>query len=149
MAQRLYLDTNVFNRPFDDQSQPRIWLEAQAVGVVLQAIETGEWDLVGSSILEYENSRNPYTERRAWVSRCLQLAVYRVRLDHAIIHRARVLGQQGMLAVDALHAACAECAGAVCFLTCDDQLTSTYTGSLRVLSPVDFVVGVLGVRPWQ
>jgi len=149
VAQRLYLDTNVFNRPFDDQAQPRIWLEAQAVGVVLQAIEAGAWDLVGSSVLEYENSRNPYSERRAWVSRCLQLAVCQVRLDHAIIQRARVLGQQGMPALDALHAACAEWGGVVCFLTCDDRLLATYTGSLRVISPVDFVVGILGVQSWQ
>ena len=149
MAHRLYLDTNVFNRPFDDQSQPRIWLETQAIGLVLKAVEIGEWELVGSSVLAYENSRNPYAERQAWVSRCLQLAVYRVSLNDGIIRRAQALGQQGMSAVDALHAACAEWAGAIYFMTCDDRLAAKYTGSLRIVSPVGFVVEVLGVQPWR
>ncbi len=27
---KVYLDTSVYNRPFDDQTQPRIWLETMA-----------------------------------------------------------------------------------------------------------------------
>jgi hypothetical protein len=37
---RLYLDTRVYNRPFDDQSQAKIFLETQAILLILQAIET-------------------------------------------------------------------------------------------------------------
>jgi hypothetical protein len=33
--QRVYLDTSVYNRPFDDQSQPRIWLETVACSLLL------------------------------------------------------------------------------------------------------------------
>jgi hypothetical protein len=57
---RVYLDTSAYQRPFDDQTQPRIFLESQAVVMILQMIEAGILDLVSSSVLEYENSRNPY-----------------------------------------------------------------------------------------
>lgn len=33
---RVYLDTSVYNRPFDDQTQPKIFLETQAVTLILQ-----------------------------------------------------------------------------------------------------------------
>lgn len=35
---RIYLDTCVYNRPFDDQTQPRIWLETLALSVIMQMI---------------------------------------------------------------------------------------------------------------
>jgi len=35
---RLYLDVCCLNRPFDDQSQDRIRLEAEAVRVILNAL---------------------------------------------------------------------------------------------------------------
>jgi len=41
-AVRVYLDTSVYNRPFDDQTQPRIWLETLALVLILQMIEAGE-----------------------------------------------------------------------------------------------------------
>ena len=36
---KVYLDTSVYNRPFDDQTQPRICLETLAFVVVLQMVE--------------------------------------------------------------------------------------------------------------
>ncbi len=38
---RIYLDTSVYNRPFDDQTQARIALETLAYTVILQMIESG------------------------------------------------------------------------------------------------------------
>jgi hypothetical protein len=31
---KIYLDTSVYNRPFDEQDQPRIWLEKQGFKAV-------------------------------------------------------------------------------------------------------------------
>jgi predicted nucleic acid-binding protein len=33
---KIYLDTSAYNRPFDDQTQPKIFLESQAVAIILQ-----------------------------------------------------------------------------------------------------------------
>ena len=40
-SKRVYLDTCVYNRPFDDQAQPRVGLETLAFSVILQMIEDG------------------------------------------------------------------------------------------------------------
>jgi len=61
---RVYLDTSVYNRLFDDQKQPRVWLETQSLVLVLQMVEAGDAELASSSILGYENSRNPFPTRR-------------------------------------------------------------------------------------
>ena len=53
---RLYLDTCVFNRPFDDQSQPRIWLETLAFSVIMQMIEDKTVVLVASSVVSYDST---------------------------------------------------------------------------------------------
>ncbi|WP_245911951.1 hypothetical protein [Brunnivagina elsteri] len=53
---KIYVDTSVFNRPFDDQTQPRIALETQALQIVLRLVETQAVEMVSSSVLEYENS---------------------------------------------------------------------------------------------
>jgi hypothetical protein len=47
---KLYLDTSVYNRPLDDQTQPRIWLETLALGLILQLVESGDATLVNSSV---------------------------------------------------------------------------------------------------
>ena len=57
---RVYLDTSIYNRPFDDQTQPKVFLETQAVILILQMVEAKLIELVSSSVLEYENSRNPF-----------------------------------------------------------------------------------------
>jgi hypothetical protein len=36
---RVYLDTGIYNRPFDDQTEPKIFLERQAVILILQMVE--------------------------------------------------------------------------------------------------------------
>ena len=145
MGQRIYLDTSVYNRPFDDQTQPRIWLETLAFAMILQMVESGALELVGSSVLGYENSRNPFLLRREWVSRCLKLASHHQVVDEGIERRAQELEQQGLKAIDALHVACAEAAGAAYFLTCDDRVVRRYRDKkLQVLNPVNFVMLIAG-----
>lgn len=134
----LYLDNSVLNRPFDDQRQPRIWLETLSFSLVLTLIETGEARLIRSPIHDLENSRNPFALRRQWVEKCLRLAEARVALDEPVKSRALALERAGLKALDALHFACAEAAGAERFLTCDDRLIRRYSGQILVQNPVTF-----------
>ena len=108
----IYLDTSVLNRPFDDQKQPRIWLETLAFSLVLSLIEAGEAELVSSPIHTLENRRSPLSVRRLWVDRCLRLATHTVPLTGTIRTRAHELANTGQKPLDALHLACAEAAGA-------------------------------------
>ncbi len=142
---RVYLDTSVYNRPFDDQTQPRIWLETMALSVILQMIENDMATLISSTVIEYENSRNPHLLRRAWVEKVTRLAGEVQQVNEAIRQRANNLEQGGIKAVDALHLACAEAAKADYFVSGDDRLNNRYqqlaganTG-LIVCDPTEFV----------
>jgi len=141
---RVYLDTSVYNRPFDDQTQPRIWLETLAFFVVLQMIEERQVELVTSSVLAYENSQNPFLLRKRWVNRCLAIAGHSQMASDAIKARAQQLEEAGLKAIDALHVACAESAGSEYFLTCDDEAVNRYEGRMHVVNPLDFVVSLFG-----
>lgn len=138
------MDTSVYNRPFDDQTQARISLETQALRVLLRLVEVEAVELVSSSILDYENSQNPFPLRRRWVEQRLQLAKSYQEVDETILGRARQLEQQGLGTIDALHVACAEAAGSDYFLTCDDRLIRRYQGVLQAINPMNFVLGMTG-----
>lgn len=60
----IYLDNCSFNRPFDDQKQIRIRIETEAKLFIQENIVSGKFRLAWSYILEYENSVNPYPERK-------------------------------------------------------------------------------------
>jgi hypothetical protein len=60
----LYLDNCCLNRPFDDQSQLKIWLETQSKLYIQQDILIGKYDLAWSYVLDYEIGLSPFEERR-------------------------------------------------------------------------------------
>jgi predicted nucleic acid-binding protein len=138
---RVYLDTSAYNRPFDDQTQPKILLETQAVVIILQMVEAKTVELISSSVLEYENSRNPYPIKQEAMSRYLQLAELRQEVDEAIRQRAEDLEQNGLKAIDALHVACAEAVNSNYFITCDKRLINRCLElTMKVINPADFVL---------
>ena len=137
---KIYFDTSVIKRPFDDQSKPRVWLEASAFSILLQMIEGGEAQMISSSVLEYEHPTNPVEFRRAWMDDCMLMASNRAVLDDNIIARAEVFENNGLKAIDALHVACAEAAGCDYFVTCDDGILLKDPGAhVRILAPGDLV----------
>jgi predicted nucleic acid-binding protein len=138
---KVYLDTSAYNRPFDDQTQPKIFLETQAVVIILQMVEAKAVELISSSVLEYENSRNPYPIKQEAMSRYLQLAELRQEVSEAIRQRAEELEQNGLKAIDTLHVACAEAVNSNYFITCDKRLINRCSGlTMKVMNPVDFVL---------
>ena len=82
--------------------------------------------LITSSVLTYENSRNPHELRRNWVEKTISLAGYHQLVDQEIKKRGQELEKNGLRALDALHVACAEAASANYFVTCDDRLIRRY-----------------------
>lgn len=121
-------------------------METQAFVLILQMVEAGDVELVGSSVLDYENGRNPFLLRRRWVSRCLDLASHYHKVDKHIRERGQELEKEGLQAIDALHLACAEAAESEYFVTCDERVIRRYQGHIKVLNPVDFVLAITGER---
>jgi predicted nucleic acid-binding protein len=138
---KIYIDTSVYNRPFDDQAQPRIWLETLSLSIILQMISRDIVDLVISTVLDYENSGNPFVWRRNWVSHCIRSAKFKHTINIDIKIRALELENEGLKAMDALHVACGEHSDSEFFITCDDRIIKLYNGKkLRVINPVNFVL---------
>ena len=151
MSEKVYLDTSVYNRPFDEQKQARIWLETLAFSVILQLLENQELKLITSSVLTYETSRNPHRQRREWVDRIAKMASSHQLVTESLRERANLLAASNIKPLDALHIACAETAVADFFVTCDDRLIRRYQSvpdaKMTICNPLDFVRIVTGAKP--
>ena len=119
---KIYFDTCCLNRPFDDQTQTRIHLEAEAVLAILGQIENAKWDWVGSDVLEDEVEQIPDTQKLSRISLLLDFIEENVRIGESEVERARDLQKKGFQLFDALHIACAESAKVDVFLSTDDRL---------------------------
>ena len=139
----IYLDTSALNRIFDDQSQPRIFLESSAMLLVFGLIERRIISIVSSDVLVYENLRNPYAERQIFVTSVLRKARVIQTLNNSLAKRAQEIEVLGIKGLDALHLACAERLKADYFVTCDDRMIRKYTGTIVVVNPVELTMHVL------
>ena len=57
---RIYLDNCSYNRPFDEQLDIIVRLEAEAKLYIQELVKENRLDLVWSSVNEYENNDNPF-----------------------------------------------------------------------------------------
>jgi predicted nucleic acid-binding protein len=138
---RVYLDNCCFNRPFDDQSQIRIRLEAEAKLFVQDRVREGQLQLVWSYILDYENSANPFEERRVAIGEWKSKAAVDVGETPEILATADILFSKGLKAKDALHVACAIHAGCEYFLRTDDTVLKKGQDirDVKIVDPPTFV----------
>ena len=133
---RVYLDVCCLQRPFDDQRQARIHLEAEAVKLILARIENGELLWFSSDVVDDEISQNTDADRALKAQMLAKHASFRINLTENEIARGRELEELGFAAFDALHLACAESGAIDVFLTTDDKLlkrTTRFAGQLAIL----------------
>ena len=142
---KVYLDNCCFNRPFDDQSHLRIRLETEAKLRIQEEIRAGSYELIWSYILDYENSKNPFRERREQIAKWRMYSLENIQEHSEIVSVAGMLHEHGIRKIDSLHIACAIFAKAEYFLTTDDGIlkkTTLITG-IRVNDPIGFIKEVL------
>jgi len=139
---RIYLDICCFNRPFDDQSQLRIRLEAEAKLAIQEEIRSGRIELCWSYMMDFENEANPYPERRISIAQWRAMATADISESEEIIFRARSLNALGFGKKDALHLACAIALECGIFLSTDDRVIGkrTMVPDISILNPVDYVI---------
>lgn len=75
---KIYLDTNIYFRPFDDQTISRIFLEMNAIMIILKAIEEQTFSLITSDILFFEIAQS--NKQFAKIDQMLNLA--KVHIQH-------------------------------------------------------------------
>ena len=147
-SMKIYLDVCCLNRPFDDQTQDRIHLEAEAILAVLNYSRMSGWSVIGSDAIDFEIGRMPDHDKRLKVQILSTLHDVYVKADAGVERRAMELKQVGLKALDALHVSCAERAKAEVFLTTDDHLLSKAVQNKKILkvrieNPLRWVTEVL------
>ena len=137
---RVYLDVCCLNRPFDDQTQDRIRLEAESVVLILSHFEAGDWQWIGSEAVDFEIAQTPDDERRTRIQLLASHVGETVSVGSSEVARAQELGKLGFQSIDALHLACAESSVSDVFLTTDDRL-------LRLAARISESLGVQVANP--
>lgn len=143
---RIYLDCCSLQRPFDDKSQPRIAVEAEAVLVILTMCESGQLKLISSDALQFEIGRIPEQSRKDEALTILKIAKETVELTPELEVLAKRLNASGLKPLDALHLASASISKADYFCTRDDKLIkkakSIYGLNTSIVSPTELVMGL-------
>ena len=136
---KIYLDMCCFNRPYDDQTQQRIQLEAVTKLMVQSYIVERHIDFVWSYVLEFENAKNPFLEKQNTILAFKRFACEIVHPNPVIEETAKHLQNEGLKAYDALHIACAIFANCDYFLTVDDKVLNKQCYEVKITDPVTFI----------
>jgi predicted nucleic acid-binding protein len=131
---RIYLDACCLNRPFDNQTQPRIAMESQAILTILSQCEPGQWKLITSAALDEELDQNPDLERLKNVKVILAIAKIKVVNSHFIEERSVAFQKIGFSGYDATHIASAERSRADIFLSTDDKLIRKAQRNIQIIN---------------
>jgi len=142
---RVYLDNCCFNRPFDDQSQIRVRLESEAKMKIQEEIRSGHLHLAWSYIMDYENSKNPYQERKERIKNWKRYAEIDIQESPELLKAAALLGAHGFQKIDCLHIACAILSECEYFLTTDDGILKRgkVLDNIKIDDPIGFIKEVL------
>jgi len=121
----IYLDTNAYARPFDDQKQSRIQEETDALLTIIEAIKAGKLLLLGSDILQFEVRNILDEEKRTKVSQYLTLSTRHIEQTDNVLQLGKQIQQQCHThARDALHVASAILGEAQYCISCDKTVTA-------------------------
>jgi predicted nucleic acid-binding protein len=130
---RIYFDVCCLNRPFDDWTQERICLEAEAVLNIINRSHSQDWRVIMSEAIAAELEKMTNIEKLENIWEILQMAKIFVSIDDEINHRSQELENLGFGLYDSFHIACAERAKADVLLTTDDRLLKNAIRSQNLL----------------
>jgi len=136
---KVYLDCCAYNRPFDDQRNIIIHVETEAKLVIQQMVRDKKLILIWSDVLAYENSDNPFEERRVKIAEWELFASEKIEMNSEVFEKAKTYMENGLKQKDASHIACAVYANADYFITVDKKILNKHISDISVIDPVDFL----------
>jgi len=120
----IYLDTNVYSRPFDDQAKVGIAAEVNAFLEIVDAVKAGSLKLVSSDILLFEVYNILSQDKQAKAESYLDLCSEHIYSSEEILNLGKQIEHECHIrARDALHVASAAFGNARYFLSCDQKVT--------------------------
>lgn len=131
-----------FNRPYDDQSQLKVFMETQSKLYIQKLIKEKQLELVASYMLRYECSNNPFEMRRNtildFIHKNASAYVGEERKTEIETKAAEIM-RTGVKFKDACHVASAIYAGCEYFISTDIRLLKYYTEEIKMVTPIEFV----------
>jgi len=139
----IYLDNCCFNRPFDDQSQPKIKIESEAKLEIQDRVQRRKMDLAWSYVLDLENDANPFENRQRTIAAWKNLAVCDTEETTEILAMAKGFQSNNLKIKDSLHLACAIALECSTFFTTDDGIVKkrSQISEIAVMNPVEYITG--------
>ena len=135
----LYLDACSFNRPYDDQSLLRNYLESEAKIFIQREILKGTFELAWSYIMDYEISFNPFSDRKNQILKWKNVAKIDIDESQTVINMANKIMKKNIKSKDALHLSCAIEAGCKYFITTDRKILNKSVDNIVIIDPIDFI----------
>lgn len=137
----VYFDNCCYNRPYDDQNQLKVHLEAEAKLYIQRMVTEKKLNLVYSFISEYENNNNPYSARKSSISDFFKNAAVFVDSSHLgeVTALAAEIAATGIKKMDALQVSSAIIGKSDYFLTTDKRVLKFSTEKIKIMNPLDFI----------
>ena len=136
---KIYLDNCCFNRPYDEQVQPKVVLETMAKLYIQKHIQDQKLKLVWSYALRYENSQNISEAKRDAIALWEKLSCEFIGRSDEVLALAHEIEAAGIKAFDALHIACAIRANCDYLITVDKSMLKYQDKRIVLCNPIEFV----------
>jgi predicted nucleic acid-binding protein len=136
MDNRIYLDNCSFNRPYDDQTILRNYLEAEAKTYIQLQIINKNLELVWSYMMDYEIYFNPFENRKNQIQKWKSVARVNVQYSEDNVMLAKQIRKQRVKIKDAIHIACAIEAECKYYVTTDDKLLNKIIDNIIIVDPI-------------
>lgn len=144
---KLYLDNCCYSRPFDDLTQEKNNLEAQAIKVIIDKYSKNEFEIYTSEVLTLEINNIKDQIKRAKVLEVYnKLNLTNIPFSDKIIKRANEIKQYNIKNMDSLHIAYAEIFNIDYFITTDRLLINASNRAdlkVKVINPINFIMEVI------
>lgn len=141
---KIYFDSCIYNRPYDDQTQAKIQNETNAIVDIINAVQEKKYVVYSSLIVEMEIERNKNTAKLSDV-----LVFYnsvkpnKIKFNMSVDARAtELLEKYNIKYQDGLHIAYCELEGIDYLLSTDKLLINASNRAnlnLKVVNPKDFI----------
>lgn len=120
---KIYLDNCCYNRPFDDQSQERVYLESEAILSILKRGELHEFEIIGSPIIRMEMGKIRDEDKKIKVQNIYHIVHEEFPITESVKARsAEIMALSKIQLLDSFHIAASESANADVLLTTDDKM---------------------------
>ncbi len=144
---KLYLDNCCYNRLFDDLTQEKVNLEANAIENIFRKHINKEVEIYKSMAIDFEISKIKSDNKKRQVED-LYDAMELTEIDYSeeIKQRAIELRQYNIKDMDSLHLAFAESEDVDYFITTDRLLINASKRAnlkIKVINPIEFIMEVI------